>query len=151
MSQTYTGLDVIDGDHYFVVDPMTRKITSKQPQKDILMQYDHNSERFTFEIPRFIEGRDISLCNTAQVLYTNGGKSGVYAIDDLVAYPVLNDVAICSWLISQEATSSAGSLSFMLRFAQVTEEDVVEYAWSTQIYDGITVIKSISGVYNGGY
>ena len=143
MSQTYTGLEVIDGDHYFVVDPLTRSITSEQPQKNVIMQYDHNSERFTFEIPRFIEGRDLSKCNTVRVYYRNGRNSGVYTVDDVVQMPYVNDTLTCSWLISSNATSIAGSLSFMLKFSQVNENNEVEYAWSTKTYDGVQVIETI--------
>lgn len=144
MSQTYTGLDVIDRDHCFVVDPLTREITSKKPQKEILIKNDHNSERFTFEVPRFIEGRDLSLCNTVNVYYRNGRNTGVYTIDDLKPYEFINDTVICSWLISQNATSYVGSLAFMLKFSQVNDEGVVEYAWGTRTYDKVEIIDDIS-------
>ena len=143
MSQTYTGLDVIDGDHLFVVDPFTREITSKKPQKDVLIQNDHNSERFTFEIPRFIEGRDLSMCNTVRVYYRNGRNTGVYTVDDVVQMPYVTDTLTCSWLISQNATSVVGSLVFMLKFLQVADDGTVEYAWSTKTYDDVEIIGSI--------
>ena len=143
MSQTYTGLEIVDGDYYFVVDPLTRSITSKQPQKNVLIQYDHNSERFTFEIPRFIEGRDLSMCNTVRVCYRNGRNTGVYTVDDVIQMPYVNDTLKCSWLISSNATSIVGSLSFMLKFSQVNENNEVEYAWSTKTYDGVQIVESI--------
>lgn len=146
MSCEYTGLNVIDTDHYFVVDSFTREITSKNPQKDLLIQNDHNSERFTFEIPRFIEGRDVGRCNVVQVCYLNGKKSGVYTVDDLAVYPFVNDVLTCSWLISQNATTTVGPLVFMLRFAQVNDDSTVEYAWSTQTYDNVKIVESIDSV-----
>ena len=146
MSRVYTGLEVIDTDHYFVVDSFTREITSKQPQKDILIQNDHNSERFTFEIPRFIEGRDVGLCNVVQVCYTNGKKSGVYTVDDLAIYPFVNDTVICSWLISQNATSVVAPLVFMLRFAQVNGDGTIEYAWSTKTYNNVKIVESLDSV-----
>lgn len=143
MSKTYTGLDVVDRDHYFVVDPFTREISSKNPQKSTLIRNDHNSERFTFEVPRFIEDRDLTMCNTVRVHYRNGKNTGVYTITDVEPYPFVNDTLICSWLISQNATSSAGTLSFMLKFSQVDDEGNVEYAWSTRAYDGVDVISDI--------
>lgn len=143
MSDGYTGLDVIDFDHHFIVDAFTREIMSKKPQKDVLIQNDHNSERFTFEVPRFIEGRDIGLCNLVQVHYRNGRKSGVYTVTDLKTCEFLNDVVLCSWLISQNATSNAGSLSFMLKFAQINDDNVIEYAWNTKAYDQVEVTGSI--------
>ena len=146
MSETWTGVDVIDTDHYFVVDAFTREITSKNPQKDVLVQNDHNSERFTFEVPRFIEGRDVGKCNLVQVIYTNGRFSGVYTVDDMAVYPFVNDVLTCSWLISQNATKSTGKLSFMLRFAQVNDDATIEYAWSTKTYDNVRVLDAIDAI-----
>ena len=145
MSDTYAGLDVIDFDHHFVVDPFTREITSKTPQKDFLMQNDHNSERFTFEVPRFVEGRDLSLCNLVRVYYRNGRKNGRYTIADIKVHPFLNEVVFCTWLISQNATSSVGPLSFMLKFAQLSDEELIDYAWSTKTYEKVEVIASIDG------
>ena len=48
--------DVIDYDKHFVIDPVTRQIDNKSG-KIVLMQNDHNSERFTFEIPRYVSFR----------------------------------------------------------------------------------------------
>lgn len=146
MSETWTGLDVIDTDHHFIINPFTREITSKNPQKDILIKNDHNSERFTFEIPRYIEGRDVGKCNVVQVCYTNGRFSGVYTVDDMAVYPFVNDMLTCSWLISQNATKSTGKLSFMLRFAQVNDNATVEYAWSTKTYDNVRILETIDAV-----
>lgn len=142
MIETWTGLTVEDTDHHFTIDPFTREITSKNPQKDILIQNDHNSERFTFKIPRFIEGRDVAKCNEVIVSYTNGRSTGVYIVDDMDIYPFVNDIVTCSWLISQNATKNVGKLSFNIRFAQVNDDATVEYAWSTKSYDKVKVFET---------
>lgn len=46
---------IYDTDPHFVIDAVTRAITT-QSKKLKLMQYDHNSERLTFEMPRHIDG-----------------------------------------------------------------------------------------------
>lgn len=143
LSESYTGVEVLDTDHRFVVNPFTREITSKSPQKDVLIQNDHNSERFTFEIPRYIEGRDVGLCNIIQVCYTNGPTTGVYTVDDLAVYPWVNDLLTCSWLISQNATANVGSLEFMLHFAQINDDASVEYAWNTHSYKDVTIAENM--------
>lgn len=143
MSNTWDGRKVYDTDHYFVIDAFTREVTSKNPQKDVLIQNDHNSERFTFEVPRFIEGRDLRLCNKVRVYYENGRSTGVYAVDDMDVYPFVNDMLTCSWLISQNATKNTGKLSFMLRFMQINDDGSVEYAWGTKMYDKVMVVDDI--------
>ena len=139
---------VYDNDIRFKINPATRKI-SNESGKVILMQGDHNSERFTFEIPRYIEGHDVSKCNKVEVHYINTKSdrtekhADVYPVEDLQISPTSEDVVICSWLISRNATRYDGSLSFVLRYSCLTE-DVIDYQWSTDVYEGISVSKSIS-------
>ena len=139
---------VYDNDTHFKIDPVTRQI-SNESGKVILMQNDHNSERFTFEIPRYIDGHDMSTCNKVEVHYINlkadktERHSDVYPVEDLQISPASEDVVICSWLISQNATKYAGSLNFVLRYACLTGS-VIDYQWYTDIHKGISVSESIS-------
>ena len=61
---------VVDSDQRYVIDPATRNI-SNVSGKNSIVQYDHDSEQFTFEIPRFVDGHDMSLCNATKVHYLN--------------------------------------------------------------------------------
>lgn len=67
---------VYDTDNHFKVDGITRAITDISETKTSLVQHDHNSERFTFEIPRYIEGHDMLACNDVSVRYRNGATGG---------------------------------------------------------------------------
>lgn len=129
---------VYDSDSHFKIDPITRMITNMSSQKVTLVQYDHNSERFTFELPRYVEFHDMSTCNVVEVHYLNGENSGVYLVDDLQISPEGEDVVICSWLISQNATQFVGSLNFLVRFV-CTTNGVIDYAWNTAIFSGINI------------
>lgn len=150
MSDILNTTEVTDLDTWYVVDTVTREISCKSPNPKVLMQNDHDSERLTFEIPRFIEGRDVGKCNEVQVYYINiDSKSrktstGVYTIEDLEVYPFLNDVVIGSWLISRNATRYRGILNFMLRFAQIDDAGNVKYAWSTKIFESIDVGEGLN-------
>lgn len=136
--------NIYDTDDHFKVDGTTRAITNVSSTKITVIQYDHNSERFTFEIPRYIDGHDMSECNVAQVHYINtdaaavNKSSGVYEIDDLQVSPDDDSVVICSWLISSAATRYAGLLNFLIQLKCVTN-GTVDYRWSTGIYKGISV------------
>lgn len=143
---------VYDVDTHFKIDAVSRKITSEAGAKTTLMQYDHNSERFTFEMPRLVEGHDMTLTTRAEVHYLNistadksNQTAGVYEIEDLQISPASDDVVICSWLISQNATGLAGPLAFILRFVCCSEDGTLEYVWSTDKYESITVSD---GIYN---
>lgn len=145
--------NVVDSDVLFTVNAFTRAITTDKSQKTVIMQGDHNSERFTFEIPRYIEGHDMYACNSVQVYFLNiennkkgdnNHRTGVYTVTDLQLSPDKNDTLICSWLISKNATTYAGILSFMLRLSCMTEESI-EYRWNTDVYSDIHVVKGLNG------
>ena len=137
---------VYDTDYHFPIDPITRTIKN-MCGKVVLVQHDHNSERFTFEIPRYIDGHDMSLCNQTEIHYNNTSNGqtnrGVYAVSDLQVDPEDNDYVICSWLIPNNATQLVGRLAFVIRFACVSENAVVEYVWNTLPYSEVTIATSI--------
>lgn len=145
---------VYDVDTHFSVDSVTRRISNESSSKLALIQFDHNSERFTFDMPKVIEGHNMMDCNVVEVHYlniettTNEVTKGVYAVDDLQISPNDEDVVIFSWLISANATQKVGLLNFLIRFACVGEDGTVEYAWHSDIYKKITITN---GINNGDY
>lgn len=140
---------VFDSDAHLVIDPKTRKITNNTPEKTKIMQYDHNSERFTFELPKEVERHDMTKCNVVQVHYLNTDSrtrevnKGVYEVNDLQISPEDENVLIGSWLISGNATKLVGTIEFILRFACVTDGNV-DYAWHTDINSDFSVGKGIN-------
>lgn len=140
---------IYDTDPHFKIDGDTRVIINASDVKVALMQGDHNSERFTFEIPRYVDGHDMSLCNICQIHYLNVASStratnaGIYEVEDLQFDP--NDEqnrVVLSWLISSNVTMYVGSLSFVIRFGCSTD-GVVDYIWNTAVHSGITISSSI--------
>ena len=136
---------VIDTDLRFVIDPKTREIKNNSGKVKI-MQYDHQSERVTFEIPRLVDDHDMSVCNRVEVHYLNVGtgvkNAGIYPVTDLQVGSDKPDVVTGSWLITANATQLVGQLNFVLRFACVTD-GIVDYAWHTEVYSGIKITGSI--------
>lgn len=141
--------NVIDDDQAFIVDPVTRKITTSNPDRFVLVQSDHNSKVFTFKIPRFIEGHDMALCDKVKVLYNNVESNskkdkptadGVYETSDL--HIVDKNTVACSWEISDNATQYEGTLHFALLFLCM-DGPVVTYRWGTDFYDDVVVLKKI--------
>lgn len=140
---------VPDSDTHFIIDPYTRQIENTNYQKTVIMRGDHNSERFTFELPRYVDGHDMSLCNRVIVHFDNVGDSieNIYSdvayMDDLRINPDKPDTVISSWLIRREATQIVGLLSFSLQY-QCVEGDEVTYEWNTDSCDEIEIRKSKS-------
>lgn len=140
---------VYDSDPHFTIDPITRSITNKENKKIVLMQNDHNSECFSFEIPKIVEGHDMTLCNQVEIHYTNsdstkqGISAGVYEVNNMIVDPENEDRVIFSWLISENATQYAGSLSFIVLFSCI-ENGVSVYRWNTAINNSISIAKSMN-------
>ena len=143
--------EVRDTDSHFTVDPITRSIKAGNPTKSMLIQYDHNSEVFTFEMPRYVDGHDMTLCNRVEIHYININStnrqqtSGVYEVEDFKVSEDDENIILWSWVISRNATMFVGPLNFAFRFACL-DGTTIDYAWNTSPYTGITVS---SGIYNG--
>ena len=138
-----------DADTHFKIDPVTRAIENMSG-KTVLMQKDHNSEIFTFELPRYVDGHDMSECNRVEAHFINTDnatkeKSRDYrTLTDLQVSPDSEEVVICSWQLDKDVTAFAGSLAFMLRFSCVADDGAaVDYAWHTASYDKFTVQKNL--------
>lgn len=138
---------VNDRDPYFEIDAVTRKIVNKSSSKVSVIQYDHNSERFTFSLPRYIEDHDMLESTKAEVHYicAKSQTKGIYEMTDLAVDPEDENKVICTWLLSQNVTLETGAINFLLRFSCVAEDGTLEYAWNTAIFTGISVD---TGIYN---
>lgn len=136
---------VVDPDSHFVIDPNTREISNASRFANVLMQNDHDSERFTFELPRYVEGHDMTLCNVVKVHYnniesgTNKQNADTYDVYDLQVSAADPSIVTCTWLISRQATSLAGILSFLVEFMCVEDGGEVVYEWHTDIYSDVEV------------
>ena len=140
--------DVIDSDVRFVINPVTRTISNQGSGKLILIQGDHNSERFTFEIPKKVEGHDMSLCNVVRIHYINTNSKtretseDIYEPKDMRVSEDDPNLVVFSWLISGNATVHPGGLAFAIEF-QCTIGQKVEYAWHTAANSTISISDGI--------
>lgn len=139
---------IYDTDIHFTIDTATREINCANKSDLILIQGDHNSQRISIDVPRYIDGHDTSLCNRVRLHYLNIDQmtkeqsADIAQLDDIQICPDDEDVVVCTWLISKNATKYVGLLSFALRFECVVN-DIVEYSWGTKLRRGITISDSI--------
>ena len=138
---------VNDTDKHFSIDPATREIVNESG-KFVLVQGDHKSEQFTFSIPRYVDGHDMSLCNMVQVHYTNTDSEtkavneDVHETSDLRISQDSEDgeeAVIFSWLITANATQYVGSLAFSISYNCVSNNGEIEYSWNTVDYTEISI------------
>lgn len=139
--------NIIDTDSHFNINPVTREVTTKA-DKLYVVQYDHDSERFTFQIPRYVEEHDMSLCDRIEIHYTNVIRTKKQQNDDV--YFVKdedrnhdNDTLFFSWLISSNATQLVGTLKFTVTFVCVADNGTITYTWSTAMFENIQVLTKL--------
>jgi hypothetical protein len=134
---------IVDTEAHFIVDATTREITNVD-KLPALVQNDHNSERFTFIVPRYVDSHDMSLCEKVEVLYCNIQASDKtqnfnrYMVSDLAVNPDDENTVILTWLISNDATQYVGSLIFSLRFYCKSN-----YVWNTKIFEKTKIEKGM--------
>ena len=145
-------INLVDNDLYFKIEPESHAVFSSATNGINIVQYDHNSEIFTFEIPRYVEGHDMARCNAVRIHYTNidgatkRARRGVYEVTD---FPTIepgddSDTLVFSWVLSRNATMYAGVLAFVVSFVIYDETTAeVEYSWNTTTYEKVTVRKGI--------
>ena len=149
---------VHDRDAHFLIDTTTRQIKYTGGEPLTLIQHDHNSERFTFRMPRFKEDHDMSVCNKVEVHFLNMNTAGtqqnrgLYPVEDLQIATDDEGHVECSWLISKAATEIKGGLSFLLRFCCV-EDGIIVYSWNTGVFKGVTVGEGMNAdeTFTGDY
>ena len=135
---------ISDDDRLFVIDPTNRSITY-EGDNIVLVKGDLNSEVFSFEIPRIVEGHDMSLCDHVRIHYSNTDRrrknesKDIYYVTDCV---VNGDVVNFSWTLSGNATKYYGTLSFLVQFCCLDEDGTYSYIWNTDIYKSIPVYDS---------
>lgn len=139
---------VTDPDAYFVVDPDTRLISNMSQVPNKIMQNDHNSEIYTIEIPRVIEGHDMTKCNRVLLHFINIENGGKQQWDDVAELTLEAGGAdgglISRWLIPREATQYAGSLNFLLHYSCIDSDGNAAYEWHTDIYKDVIVAPTFS-------
>lgn len=138
-----------DVDAHFNINITTRAITNVNNKKLSLIQYDHNSERFSFDMDRYIEGHDMKDCNRIQIHFINTDsnnrsrkEANVYPVTDLEINPEDNSKVSFTWLISKCATIYAGALSFLISFECVNynaEVPEILYRWNSGICNTILI------------
>ena len=146
--------NIVDDDNRFIIDGRTRQITNLTGNQPSVMQFDHNSEILSFQMPRFMDGHDMSLCDDVKVLYKNTGKgtsasnrpvvADVETIDDITVDKDAN-VIIFGWTIPEFATMYSGTITFQFKFVCYgdTEDDPPKFKLYTEQYSFIEVRPSL--------
>lgn len=142
---------VIDDDKKFIIDANTRRITNLTNSNPSIMQFDHNSEELSFQIPRVMEGHDMMECDELQIIFKNVGagagipKGTFSAGTEVITNRVLDEtenIINFSWKISEKATMYPGPLTFQFKFICYDEGEET-YRLLTDQFAFITILPSV--------
>lgn len=146
-------IDNISEDKLFTIDPITRLITNAGGKKQNLIQYDHNSERFTFVMPDEVEGHNMAACDSIQIHAVNTDpktrqeSKELYLVTD-VEHDEANHTISFSWLISGRCTQYVGDLCFLVRCVCTGEDGEPIYIWNTA---PCSTFKILAGINNSNF
>ena len=105
--------DVYDTGKCFEINGLSRFIKETSSTKLVLVKGDHKSEVITFQLPRFIDGHDMLLCNKIRVHYinietaTNNKSADLYEVTDLKLCEECEDILTFTWTIDAEDLEDA--------------------------------------------
>ena len=143
--------EVTDRDLHFIIDPETMAISCAGTVKP-LKRGDHRAEKYTFSMPRYIEGHDMTLCNKIEVHYNNVHYDSATretttnsSFDDAQEFGASvadEDTVEFIWHVSGDATQLDGTLNFCIRFACMNGDEI-EYQKFSEIYESIPVGATI--------
>lgn len=147
-SHIHTDDIIVDADEHFSINTVTRMISNGSNKKLTIMQYDHNSERYSFDIDRIIDGHDLLKCNDVRIHFKNTGSNrqsyaSTYTVNDVQVNLSDNDKITFTWLISGEATQFSGALSFSVSFKCLDEEANILYSWNSAICNAIQIVAGM--------
>jgi hypothetical protein len=141
---------VYDTGERFTIDPITRSIKCEDRDRIYLVREEHNSEVFTFTMPRYIEGHDMALCNEVTLHYVNTSSAtketsnAIYRVTDFGVDPDDSKRVLFTWGVSCKATMFAGPLVFAVHFKCKNEETHdTRYKWSTSSCNVVTVLDTV--------
>ena len=139
-----------------VIDPITKTIAPKyRKSKGVYVaKGDHNSVRLAFEMPRYVDGFDMSADeNIIHIHYANMDKKAENisrGVSDAVERKVEKDendedILTFKWLIPNTATKYAGLVSIGITFEQYENDNgkvVEKCSWSTAPYGNTKIWDS---------
>ena len=136
-----------DSGAYFVIDPVSRKITVPHAHKSIGVVGDHNSEQITFECPQMIDGHDISQCASRYVTWNNvNGEVGHDRLDIAQVEQSAEGTIHLTWTIRNGLTVAKGVVQFSVHFEDSNEDGTTLYRWSTATCKDCDILDSVNAV-----
>lgn len=144
--------EVIDQDCSFYIDPAKDMAITCEGTVKGLKRGDMGAEVYSFSMPRYIEGHDMSTCNKVEVHFNNIHKDRTTreittnrSFDEVEGFGVTKedeDTVTWTWKPSGDATQLDGTLAFCIRFACMEGAEIT-YQKFSGTFESIPVGETI--------
>lgn len=115
---------VIDKDRFIIVPEEIRKVA---------VQGDHNVETIVFDCPRYWDKHDMSEWDVYINYLRVDGGDGAYPADNVVVDENDDTIMHFEWVITQNASLSAGELAIMVCTEHLGESSLDTHHWHSEI------------------
>lgn len=130
------------------IDPIQRSFLIKDTHNLVLgFEGDVNSQKVTFQLPKFHEGHDLTLCGQKTLRWKNLA-TGVEDWSELVVVEESSDKWIATWIVPPAVYTAAGIIQIAISIYDLNGTHVA-FAWNTATFSGFVVEKTLSEVGRG--
>ena len=134
-------MDVLDDPHIIIDED--RNILLPERYRNIAAEGDHNVVTYTFDCPRYSDGRDMS----EMVIYINyirsDGAAGSYPADNVTIDAENPDLMHFDWTLLSPATIAKGKLAFLVCARKTDDEGNRVNHWSSRICESANVTEGM--------
>ena len=133
---------LVEENPHIVIDE-DRNIILPERYKIIAAQGDHDMATYTFDCPRFSDGRDMS----KMVVYINyirsDGETGSYPADNVSIDAQDNDLMHFEWTPLLPATLEHGAFAFLVCVCRAEPDGSIKNHWSTRLCKDATISEGM--------
>lgn len=130
-------------DEAHIVINSDRSVSVPDELKNIAVQYDHNIESVTFDCPRYWDGNDLSTMTFKINYVKTDGSNGTYICGKPTIDSDNENLIHFDWLISNDVTTSSGSVKFIVCVQKLEAGEPVQ-VWHSQINNQTSVLPGLA-------
>lgn len=128
---------------YIVIDH-GRNVTVPNELKNIIVQYDHNVETFTFYCPRYSDGRDLSTMEIyVACTVPNASESTPCECTNVMIDPEDENYILFDWVIRENITQVSGTLEFLVCARQKDQSGNYTNRWHSKLNRDLQIAAGI--------
>lgn len=130
------------------IDPIQRSFLIKDTHNLVLgFEGDVNSQKVTFQLPKFHEGHDLTRCGQKTLRWKNLA-TGVEDWSELAVVGESDDKWLATWIVPPAVYTAASVIQIAISIYDLNGTHVA-FAWNTATFSGFIVEKTLSEVGRG--